>query len=580
MTKQSNLDVMRHSCSHLMAIAVLEMFPKAKLAIGPSIENGFYYDFELDRPLIELDLKKIEKNMYRIRVRDLKFEKEEWNIKKALEYFKKNNQPYKVELINDLKKENRKLKTVSIYKSGEFIDLCAGSHLKSTKEIGAFKLTSVAGAYWRGNEKNKMLQRIYGTCFTTVEELNEHLRLLEEAKKRDHRIIGEKLDIFSLNDEFGAGLPLWHPNGTIIRNNIKDFLTNELTKDNYLMVETPHIAKLDLWKTSGHWGFYRENMYQPFKAEEQDFLVKPMNCPGHIKIYQTHMHSYKEFPIKYAEFGTVYRFEKSGVLHGLMRLRGFTQDDAHIFCRLDQIESEIKKLVKFATRILKVFGFKDYDIYLSTKPEKAVGSDANWSKATKALSNALQSEKLKFQVDPGEGVFYGPKIDIKIKDCLGRAWQCTTIQVDFNLPERFKMYYIDEKGQKQEPIMIHRALLGSLERFIGVLIEHYAGVFPVWLAPIQVNILTIGKAHIKFGKDILNKLCASGIRAELNDENETVGKKIRAAELKKIPFILVIGDREVKNKGVSLRQIGKGDTGFIKLDKFIILVEDKIKNKE
>jgi len=572
------LDTMRHSCSHLMAMAVVEFFPKAKLAIGPSIENGFYYDFDLDRPLIEMDLKKIEKIMHKIQSQNYKFEHEEWSIEKALKFFKNNNQSYKIELIQELKANGKK--QVSIYKSGEFIDLCAGPHLKSLKEIGPFRLTSVAGAYWRGSEKNKMLQRIYGTCFGTQKELDEHLLMLEEAKKRDHRIIGEKLDIFSINEEFGAGLPLWHPNGALIRNLIKNYLTSELMKDNYLMVETPHIAKIEMWKTSGHLGFYRENMYQPFKAEEQEFLVKPMNCPGHIKIYETHLHSYKEFPIKYAEFGTVYRFEKSGVLHGLMRVRGFTQDDAHIFCRLDQIEGEIRKLVKFAVRIMKIFGFKDYDIYLSTKPDKAVGSDNNWKKATNALENALKSEKLKYQIDPGEGVFYGPKIDIKIKDCLGRAWQCTTIQVDFNLPERFKMFYIDQKGQKQEPIMIHRALLGSLERFIGVLIEHYAGNFPVWLAPIQVKVLTIGKAHVKYGREIYKLLAEKGLRAELNDENETVGKKIRDAEIQKIPYVLVVGDREVKDKTVAVREREKGNLGAKKFDIFLKEIIGMIENKK
>ena len=580
MKNEQKHEAMLHSCSHLMAMAVLQLFPKAKLAIGPSIENGFYYDFDLDRPLVHGDLKKIEKIMQQIKGKNLKFTKENWKIAKALKYFKDNHQSYKIELINDLKKDNPKLKDVSIYKTGDFIDLCAGPHVKSTKEIGPFKLLSIAGAYWRGDEKNKMLQRIYGTCFPTQKELEEHLKLLEEAKKRDHRIIGDKLDIFGINEEFGAGLPLWYPKGAILRNIIKDYLSRELIKDGYEMVETPHIAKIDLWKTSGHWGFYRENMYQPFKAEEQDFLVKPMNCPGHIKIYERKMVSYRDLPIKYAEFGTVYRFERSGTLHGLMRVRGFTQDDAHVFCRPDQLEAEIKKLVKFGINILKTFGFNDYDIYLSTMPEKHVGDEKNWKKATNALQNALKSEKLKYQVDPGEGVFYGPKIDIKIKDCLGRAWQCTTIQVDFNLPERFKMFYIDEKGQKQQPIMIHRALLGSLERFIGVLIEHYAGAFPVWLSPVQAKVLTIGKAHIKYGRNIYYKLIDSGIRAEINDENETIGKKIRDAEMIKIPYVLVVGDREVKSKSVAVRLRGKGDIGAIKFDKFLKNINEEIAKKK
>lgn len=577
--KKNKLETMRHSCSHLMAMAVMQIFPKAKLAIGPAIENGFYYDFELDRPLIEADLKKIEKLMYKIQSLNDKFIHEEWNINQALKFFKSKNQKYKVELINDLIKENPKLKKVSVYKSGDFVDLCAGPHVALMKEIGPFRLLSIAGAYWRGDEKNKMLQRIYGTCFPTEKELNSYLHLVEEAKKRDHRALGEKLDIFSINDEFGAGLPLWHPNGAMLRKFIKDYLSEELIKDGYLMVETPHIAKLDLWKTSGHWGFYRENMYQPFKAEAQEFLVKPMNCPGHIKIYETHMHSYKELPIKYAEFGTVYRFEKSGVLHGLMRVRGFTQDDAHVFCRPDQIETEIKKLVKFAVVILKKFGFKEYEVYLSTRPEKSVGSEQNWNKATRALESALKSEKIKYQIDPGEGVFYGPKIDIKIKDSLGRLWQCTTIQVDFNLPERFKMFYIDKKSQKIQPIMIHRAILGSLERFIGVLIEHHKGEFPLWLAPVQIKILTIGKSNIKYGREIYNKLKDLGLRVQINAENETLPKKIRTAELQKIPYVLVVGDREMKNKTVAVRLLQKGDIGAIKFDKFSKDIIKEVVNK-
>lgn len=578
--KENKLEIMRHSCSHLMAMAVLEFFPKAKLAIGPSIENGFYYDFELDRPLIPQDLKKIEQKMHELQNKNFKFEHEEWSVKKALDYFKKKGDKYKIELINGLIAENRKLKTVSIYKSNNFIDLCAGPHLKSTKEIGPFKLTSIAGAYWRGDEKNKMLQRIYGTCLRTQKELEEYLKLLEEAEKRDHRILGQKLDIFSVNEEFGAGLPLWHPNGALLRKLIEDYLTDELLKDGYLLVDTPHIAKVELWKTSGHWNFYRENMYQPFKAENQEFLVKPMNCPGHIKIYQTQMHSYRDLPIKYAEFGTVYRFEKSGVLHGLTRVRGFTQDDAHVFCRKEQIETEVKKLVKFALNILKFFGFTNYDVCLSTRPEKSVGTDAGWEKATKALKSALQSDKIKFQIDSGEGVFYGPKIDIKIKDALGRAWQCTTIQVDFNLPERFQMFYIDQKGKKVQPIMIHRALLGSLERFIGVLIEHYAGAFPVWLAPIQVKVCSIGKAHRTYADKVAKDLTDLGFRVRVNNENETIPKKIRDAEMQKIPYLLVVGDREVKNKTVAVREREKGDLGPRKLEKFIKDIKEKIEQKK
>lgn len=578
--EKKNLAKMRHSVSHLMAASVMFLFPKAKLAIGPSIDDGFYYDFELDRPLVSDDLKKIERQMYKLKQQDLKFEHEEWGIKKAINYFKKQNQSYKVELIQDLVKENPKLKKVSIYKTGKFIDLCAGPHISSTKKIGALKLLSFAGAYWRGDEKNKMLQRIYGTAFDNEADLKNHIALLEEAKRRDHRILGQRLGIFELNDEFGAGLPLWLPKGALLRKTIKDFLSDKLLADGYSLVETPHIAKIDLWKTSGHWGFYQDSMYQPFKAEEQEFLVKPMNCPGHIKIYQNSLHSYKEMPIKLSEFGTVYRFERSGTLHGLMRVRGFTQDDAHVFCRVDQLDEEIKKLVKFGIGVLKSFGFSDFDIFLSTKPEKHVGSDENWQKAQDALKRALDGEKLEYQIDPGEGVFYGPKIDIKIKDCLGRSWQCTTIQVDFNLPERFKMFYIDNDGKKTQPIMIHRALLGSLERFIGVLIEHYAGAFPLWLSPVQIRILPISDKHLKFCSDLNKTFKDSGIRSEIDIRSESTGRKIRDAQLEKVPYMIIIGDKEIKANKIAVRNRKGKDLGLLNINKFIKQVLEEIEKRK
>lgn len=581
MKKQSsNIETIRHSFSHILAAAVLEMFPGTQLGIGPAIENGFYYDFQFaNKREFEHESSRIkmalEQKMRELIKKDLKFKKKELSVNEAKKIFK--DQPYKLELIDEIKKE-KKLRVTS-YELRDFIDLCKGPHVKSTKELepDAFKLTKIAGAYWRGDEKNPMLVRIYGAAFLSQKELDEHLKKQSEAEKRDHRKLGQELDLFHFDERFGAGLALWHPKGALLRQIIEDYWLKEHLSHNYEILRTPHIARLELWKTSGHWNFYRENMYSPMKIEEEKYIVKPMNCPGHILIYKNKIRSYRELPLRWAELGTVYRYEKSGVLHGLTRVRGFTQDDAHIFCAPKQLNEEIKETLKLGLSILKKFGFKDYEIYLSTKPKKYVGTDKNWEKATKALKYGLDSAKLKYQIDPGEGVFYGPKIDVKIKDSLGRAWQCTTIQVDFNLPERFKMSFINDKGKKEQPIMLHRALLGSIERFVGVLLEHYNGALPTWLAPVQVWLIPIGKDHQKYLETINQELKNNGIRTELKFENETVSKKIREGEMQKIPYMLAAGDKEIKAKSVRVRHRQKGDLGEMKTEKFIEKINKEIK---
>ena len=586
-----HLEILRHSTSHLMAAAVLELFPEAKFGIGPVIESGFYYDFDLPKNLIPGDLIKIEKKMTELTQKKLKFERQEMSIEEAIELFEKLNQPYKIELLKDIKKfgtteidqqpaiSSQQISKVTIYKLGNFIDLCRGPHLPSTKEIGAFKLTKIAGAYWRGDEKNKMLQRIYGLAFLTKKELDDHLKLLEEAEKRDHRKLGQELDLFSFDETVGQGLPLWHPKGALLRQIIEDFWIKEHLKNGYQLVRSPHIGNLGLWKTSGHWDFYRENMYSPIKIEEDLYLIKPMNCPFHLKIYQSKMRSYRELPFRWAELGTVYRFEKSGTLHGLIRVRGFTQDDAHTFCTPEQLNKEIENTVRFGIKLLRIFGFKDYEIALSTRPEKYVGTIKNWERATNALKIALEKLKLKYQIDPGEGVFYGPKIDIKIKDSLGRAWQCTTIQVDFNMPERFRMTYVDRRGKKAQPIMIHRALLGSLERFVGVLLEHYAGALPVWLSPVQIYITPVGKRHRQAAKKLAKELTELGLRCEIDELNETIPYKVRKAEKQKIPYILVIGDKEIKGKTLNVRMRGNLVKRMTK-NKFIKKILKEIEQKK
>jgi len=599
MSKQneSTLDVMRHSCSHLMAMAAMQMFPKAKLAIGPSIENGFYYDFELDRPLVEMDLKKIEKLMHKIQSRNFKFEKEEWSIDKALKFFKSHDQKYKVELINDLVKNDLKLKTVSIYKSGDpstssgqvFTDLCAGPHVKSSKEIGPFKLMSVAGAYWRGDEKNKMLQRIYGICFTTAEELNKHLAMLEEAKKRDHRKIGKDLKIFTFSDLVGPGLPLWLPKGATIIEELEKLAKETENKAGYARVKTPHIAKEEMYKTSGHLPYYADTMFPPMVLDEDGkktkYYLKAMNCPHHHQIYASEKRSYRTLPLRLAEYGTCYRYEKSGELFGLMRVRSMQMNDAHIYCTEEQFAKEFLEVIKMYLKYFKIFGIKKYIMRFSTHSKEGLGkkyinNEKLWLKTEKMVRDVLVKGKIPFEEVPDEAAFYGPKIDVEIWSVVGREFTLATNQVDFAVPERFNLTYTDENNKEKTPICIHRAPLSTHERMIGFLIEHYAGAFPVWLAPVQAKILTIGKDHIKYGRELYKQLIKNGIRAELNDENETIGKKIRNAELEKIPYVLVVGDREAASKSVAVRTREKGNIGAIKLDKFIKDILEKIENRE
>jgi len=553
-----------HSTSHILAQATKSLFPEVKLGIGPSIENGFYYDFKRAESFTENDLEKIEQKMAEIIKAELPFERRVLSKAEAVKLFKQKGEDYKIELINDIED-----KEVSIYTQDDFIDLCKGPHIPSTGKIKAFKLLSIAGAYWKGDEKRPMLQRIYGISFPSNKELAEYLDRLKEAKRRDHRLLGKQLDLFHFDEELGPGLPLWHPNGARLRNLIEDYWKGVHLQNGYELLAIPHIAKKDLWVTSGHWDFYRENMYSPMQVDEVDYVVKPMNCPGHILIYKSRTRSYRDLPLKWAEMGTVYRYERSGVLHGLMRVRGFTQDDAHIFCTKEQIEQQILEILKLAIEILRTFGFSEYEIFLSTKPEKFVGTEAHWTAATGALEKALKDMGLEYEIDPGEGVFYGPKIDIKIKDAIGRTWQCSTIQVDFNLPQRFDMHFTNRNNQPEQPIMIHRAILGSLERFIGVLIEHYAGAFPVWLAPVQTILLPIATRHDGYAGKVADLLKKEGIRVEVDTRTETTSKKVRDAQNQKIPFMLIVGDKEAKEGLISVRTRDGKDLRDIKLQDFI-----------
>ncbi len=565
-----------HSSSHIMAQAVKRLFPDVKVAIGPSIEHGFYYDFDKEISFTEDDLLLIEEEMQRIIDENFFFERKVISREEALELFNNLSEIYKIELINEMPEDE----TISIYVLGDFVDLCRGPHIQSTDKVKAFKLLKFSGAYWRGNEKNKMLQRIYGISFPTKKELDAHLEKLEEAEKRDHRKIGKELDLFGFYEDVGAGLVHWHPKGGVIRDIIEDFWKKEHYKAGYQIIYTPHIGKSILWEKSGHLDFYKESMYAPMKIDEIDYYIKPMNCPFHIMVYKSKLRSYRELPIKYAELGTVYRYERSGALHGLMRVRGFTQDDAHIMCTHDQLVSEVVKLLDFSLFFLKSFGFNRYDIFLSTKPDKCVGEDIDWERATESLKEALQISGLEYKVDLGEGVFYGPKIDIKIKDALDRSWQCTTIQFDFNLPERFDMTYIGDDNEAHRPYMIHRALLGSLERFFGVLIEHYAGNFPVWLAPVQVQVIPISEHQIDYTKVILQALRDANIRADIDVQNEKVGYKIREAEMQKIPYMIVIGNKEIENNNISVRKHLKGNLGTTDLKDFISLLTQEIQEKK
>jgi threonyl-tRNA synthetase len=543
---KTDIETMRHSAAHVMAEAVHGIFPDAKFAIGPAIENGYYYDFGLPRALTLEDLPAIEARMKEIIKADLPFTRQEVTKAEAREIFA--DQPYKMELIDEIEDEK-----VSIYQQGEFLDLCRGPHIRATGEIKAFKLTSIAGAYWKGDEHRPMLQRVYGVAFKKEAELADYLKKVEEAARRDHRKLGRELDLFSIHEEFGPGLVHWHPKGATVRCIIEDFWKDEHFKRGYDLVYTPHIAKVDLWKTSGHWEFYRENMYSPMEVEGQQYVVKPMNCPGHIMIYKTSQRSYRDLPIRYAELGTVYRYERSGVLHGLSRVRGFTQDDAHIFCRFDQLETEVARVLDLASFMINTFGFEKYQIYLSTRPEKAIGSPEIWDESTEILRRALTRQNLPFKVDPGEGVFYGPKIDIKLEDALGRGWQGPTIQVDFNNPQRFNVTYIGEDGQEHMVAMVHRTVLGSMERFFACLLEHYGGAFPVWLAPVQVVVLPIADRHLEYARKLEDELRGEGVRVTVNARSETVNAKIRQAQMEKVPYMLVVGDKEMAASTVSVR---------------------------
>ncbi len=578
MGDEEALHVLRHSASHLMAQAVKAIFPDAQVAIGPAIEQGFYYDFNKEVPFSPEDLERIEKKMKELSKRAVPIERLEMDIDEAISFFKKKNEPYKVELLEELKEQGEK--RVSLYKQDDFVDLCRGPHLPDTSKIQAFKLLNVAGAFWKGDEKREMLQRIYGTAFFDKKELKKHLERLEQAKKRDHRRIGKELGLFSIEEEIGPGLILWHPKGALIRKLIEDFWRDEHLKRGYSLLFTPHIAKRDLWKTSGHLDFYSENMYSPMEIDEVSYQIKPMNCPFHIAIYNSRKRSYRELPLRWCELGTVYRYERTGTLHGLMRVRGFTQDDAHIFCMPEQLDNEIVEILNMTLFMLRTFGFSKYDTYLSTRPEKYVGTDEHWELATGALKKALEKMNLSYEIDPGEGVFYGPKIDIKIRDCLDRSWQCSTIQVDFNLPERFDVKYVGEDGEMHSPIMVHRALLGSLERFFGVMIEHYAGAFPIWLSPIQARVMTITDRHNEWAQKVHEALLDKGIRADLDIRNEKLGKKVRDAQMEKIPYMLVVGDKEVADSTVSPRT-RRGETlEAMTVDSFIELLESEAQKEK
>lgn len=593
MTKKTSTEPdtekMRHSCSHVLAQAVLQMFPEAKLGIGPAIENGFYYDFELPRTLIPEDLPLIEKKMKHIVKQNQKFKRYEEPIDKSVKFLKEIKQDYKVELATDLQKDGHE--KISFYENidqkgkGTFVDMCEGPHVESSGKVGAFKLTHIAGAYWRGDEKRPMLQRIYGVSFPTQKELDEYLKKLEEAKKRDHRKLGTELELFTFDEEVGAGLPLWLPKGAYVRHKIMEFAFNTYLENGYDPVCTPHIAHTSLWGHSGHLDFYGENMYGPVSIEEEEYRLKPMNCPFHVKMYNNKTRSYRELPFRWTEMGTVYRYERSGVLHGLTRVRGFTQDDAHIICRPDQLKEELAKAIDLTLYILKTFGFDDFEMYVSVRdPEnkdKFIGEDARWKQAEQTLKEVLEESGFKDYVyDIGGAVFYGPKIDVKVADSIGRMWQLSTIQIDFNLPGRFGMTYVGEDGKDHVPYMIHRALLGSLERFLGVLIEHYGGAFPAWLAPVAIVFIPVAEPHEKYANEIMEKFKKEGIRAELYSSTDTLGKRIREAETQKIPYMAVIGDKEIKGKNLAIRSYKTKKQETIKTSEFIKRLKEEISQRK
>jgi threonyl-tRNA synthetase len=561
----SQLDILRHSTAHVMAKAVQRLYPGSKLAIGPTIENGFYYDIDIPQPISVEDLPRIEAEMRSIILADEPFVRSEMPRQEALAFFRERGEPYKVEIIERVEEP-----TVSLYATGDdWIDLCRGPHVQRSGEINAFKLTSLAGAYWRGDEKLPMLQRIYGTAWFTKEQLDHYLWQLEEARRRDHRRLGRELDLFSVSEDVGPGLILWHPRGAMIRLIAEDFSRQAHLESGYEWVFSPHIGRAQLWETSGHLDFYRESMYAPMDVEGEDYYVKPMNCPFHIQVYMSRLRSYRDLPRRYAEFGTVYRYERSGVLHGLTRVRGFTQDDAHIFCRPDQVEDEIGRTIDFSLFVLRAFGLSDFKAYLSTLPEKYVGQPAEWELATEALRRAAEAQNIPYEVDQGGGAFYGPKIDLKVNDALGREWQLSTIQFDFNLPVRFGLEFIGEDGQPHQPYMVHRALLGSMERFFGVLIEHYGGAFPFWLAPVQAVLIPITDQHVAYAQTVAERLRMEGFRVELDARPERMRLKIRQAELQKVPYMLVLGDKESASESAAVRARGEGDLGPVPVAELI-----------
>jgi threonyl-tRNA synthetase len=565
------LEIIRHSTSHLMAQAVKALFPQAKVTIGPAIETGFYYDFDVDHPFTPEDLDKIEQKMAELAKADLKIERKELSSAEAISLFKGMGEDYKVELIEDLGAES-----VSLYSQGDFVDLCRGPHLPSTSRIKAFKLTSIAGAYWRGDEKRAMLQRVYGTAFADKKELDAYLARIEEAKKRDHRKLGRELDLFSFSDEVGAGLVIWHPKGAMLRTILEDFERKEHLKRGYDIVLGPQILKTELWQRSGHYENYRENMYFT-TVDEQSYGVKPMNCLSHMMIYKSQLRSYRDLPLRYFELGTVHRHERAGVLHGLLRVRGFTQDDAHILCTPEQLDGEIKGVLSFVAEVMSIFGF-EFEMELSTRPEKSIGSDEAWELATSALLGALKDSGRPFEINEGDGAFYGPKIDIKLRDALDRRWQCATIQCDFTLPERFDLTYVDADGEKKRPVMVHRVILGAIERFVGVLIEHFAGNFPTWLAPVQATIVTVTDNQIPYAQAAFNALRAAGVRVQKDFRNEKLGFKIREAQLQKVPYMLVVGDKEVESGLLTPRyRDGKNLEGMT-AEQFISFIESEVKS--
>jgi threonyl-tRNA synthetase len=570
------VQVFRHSAAHLLAAAVLDLYPDVKLGVGPPIDTGFFYEFVREQPFTLEDLEKIEAKMHELAAADVPNERKLLPKLEALELYRKANQEFKCELIEEKAVEPM----VSFYATGGFIDFCRGPHIPSTGRIKAFKLMSVAGAYWKGQEGNPQMQRIYGACFVDQKELDEYLHKLEEAKRRDHRKLGTELDLFSIQDEAGPGLIFWHPKGALIRREMEDWLRAELARRGYDLVFTPHVMRLDLWRTSGHANFYRENMFAPMEVEKADYQLKPMNCPGHILIYKSRLRSYRELPVRLAELGTVYRYERSGVLHGLLRVRGFTQDDAHIFCMPEQIEREVQDCVEFAWEALRVFGFDRYEVELSggdpSHPQKYAGTPEEWKHAENALTHTLERMKVPYKFMPGEAAFYGPKIDVKLVDAIGRPWQLSTVQFDFNLPGRFDLEYVGEDGSRHRPLMVHRALWGSVERFFGVLIEQYAGAFPAWLAPVQVSVLPVSGKFEEYARKVFRTLREAGIRVHLDDRNEKLQAKIRDAQLQKIPYMLILGGKEVEANTVAVRHRSQGDLGPRPLDQFMADLKSEI----